>query len=51
MLSSLAAQRRAEPLGTLPNLRLIDCGIAKQQTAAIQRFQRIGRERGGIDAC
>jgi hypothetical protein len=29
-LSSSTAQRHAEPLDSLPNLRLIDCRIAKQ---------------------
>src|SRR5437763_11377344 len=44
-----AAQGPAKPLDSLPNLGLIDCGVAKQQAAATQRLQRVGRKRGSID--
>src|SRR5258705_3644681 len=37
-----AAQCHTEPLDSLANLGLINCGVAKQQAAALQRFQRVG---------
>jgi hypothetical protein len=46
--AGLAAQGRAKPPDSLPDLCLIDSGIAKQQASAALRLQRIGRERWNL---